>query len=184
MTDIQQMRRDATSQGDTRIVIVREFEAPREMLWEAWTSPGMMAQWFAPEPLTVPRAEIDARPGGKYTLVMRDEDGNEFPSTGTYREVVRPERLVYEDSVAEMPPSWVDLLNEARVEAPGTPVPDGIATLTFEDLGGDRTRMTFDEEFGSQALRDAYVEMQMVEGLQMTLDNLARLLSARVMQPR
>ena len=56
-------------------------------------------------------------------------------------------------------------------------MPDGITTVTFEDVGDGKTRVTFSEEWESQAMRDAYVEVQMIEGLDMTLDNLEKLLA-------
>ena len=107
---------------------------------------------------------------------MRDDDGNEFPSTGEYLEVVVPERYVATDSVEMMPEMWLDTVNEARGKSPGSQVPDGITTVTFEDLDG-KTRVTFCEEWESKAMRDAYVEVQMVEGLDMALDNLEKLLA-------
>ena len=169
-------REEATAASDRTVVVTRVFDAPRELVFKAWTDAELMAQWFAPEPLTVPRAEIDLRVGGRFTLVMRDPDGNEFPSTGEYLEVVEPERYVATDSVEIMPAMWLDTVNEARGQAPGTPVPDGITTVTFEDFGG-KTLVTFSEEWESKAMRDAYVEVQMIEGLDMTLDNLEKLLA-------
>lgn len=162
--------------NDRRVVVDRTFDAPREALFEAFTDPKLMAQWFAPEPLTVPLAEIDARPGGRYTLVMRDEQGNDFTGVGEYREVVRPERLVYTDSSAEMPSGFLDMVNEARNMPHGTPVPDGIVTVTFEDAGG-RTKVTYMEEFDSPATREAWVQMQMVEGLEGGFDKLEKVLT-------
>jgi uncharacterized protein YndB with AHSA1/START domain len=169
-------REEATAATDRTIVVTRMFDAPHELVFKAWTDPELMAQWFAPEPLTVPRAEIDLRVGGRFTLVMRDPDGNEFPSTGVYLEVDEPNRYVATDSVEAMPTSWLDTVNEARGKALGTPVPDGITTVTFDDVDG-KTLVTFSEEWESKAMRDAYVEVQMIEGLDMTLDNLEKLLA-------
>ncbi len=169
-------REEATAASDRTIVVTRVFDAPRELVFRAWTDPELMAQWFAPEPLTVPRAEIDLRVGGRFTLVMRDPDGNEFPSTGEYLEVDEPNRYVATDSVEEMPEMWLDTVNEARGKAKGTPVPDGITTVTFDDVDG-KTLVTFSEEWESKAMRDSYVEVQMIEGLDMTLDNLEKLLA-------
>ena len=112
-------REEATATSDRTVVVARVFDAPRGLVFRAWTDPELMAQWFAPEPLTVPRAEIDLRVGGRFTLVMRDDDGNEFPSTGEYLEVVVPERYVATDSVEMMPKMWLDTVNEARGKSPG-----------------------------------------------------------------
>lgn len=176
-------REEATSKGDKTIVVTRVFDAPREAVYRAWTDPEMLAQWFAPEPLTVPRSETDVRPGGRYTLVMRDQDGNDYTSTGVYQEVREPERIVYSDSLEEMPESFVDMVNDARGQAHGTPVPDGLVTLIFEDMGG-KTKLTFFEEFDSAATRDAFVEVQMVEGLEGSFNNLDRVLAKMPMMAR
>lgn len=169
-------REQATSASDRSVVVSRVIDAPREAVFQAWADPQRLAQWFAPEGLTVPRSESDFRVGGRYTLVMRDADGNDFTSTGIYREIDEPERLVYTDSVEQMPSGWTDMVNDARGMAHGTPIPDGVVTLTLEDMGG-KTKVTFRDDFDSKATRDAFVEMQMVEGLEGSLDNLERLLA-------
>lgn len=174
--DIEQLRTDATSQGDRRIVMTRTFDATPQEVFRAWTEPELWAQWFAPDPMTVPRAETDPRPGGRYTFVMRDEDGNDYESTGEFVEVDAGRKIVYTDSSESMPASFTDMINEMRGQEPGTPLADGIATVTFEDMGG-RTKMTFSEEFDSQGTRDAWVQMQMVEGLDQGFDKLERLLA-------
>jgi len=162
--------------ADWAIVVSRVFDSPREAVYEAWADPQKLAQWFAPEPMTVPKSEADVRPGGRYTFVMRDPDGTDYPSTGEYLEVVEPERIVFTDSIVEMPDSWVDMVNEARGQAKGTPVPDGIVTLTFEDLGG-KTRLTYSALYDSKATADAYVKLQMIEGLEAGFDKLEKVLA-------
>jgi uncharacterized protein YndB with AHSA1/START domain len=164
------------SASDRSIIVTHIFDAPRETVFRAWTEPEMLAQWFAPEPLTVPRAEVDLRPGGHYTLVMRDPDGNEFTSTGVYREVVAPERVVYTDSAESMPSDWVDMLNEARGQAKGTPVADGVVTVTFDEHDG-KTKVTYRAEYDSMATANAYRSMQMVEGLEGSFVGLDRVLA-------
>lgn len=176
MSNIEQLRTQATSQDDRTVTVSRVIDAPREAAFRAWTNPERWAHWYAPEPLTVPRAETDPRPGGRYTFVMRDEEGNDYTTVGTYQEVVEPERIVFTDSSAQMPSSFMDVLNQARGMAPGTPVEDGVATVTFEDVGG-KTKMTFSEQFDSRATRDAWVQMQMVEGLQQGFDALEQMLA-------
>lgn len=174
--DIAEVRSQATSQGNNAVVVTRVFDAPREAVFRAWTNPELMAQWYAPEPLTVPKSEMDLRVGGRYRLVMRDEDGNDFTSTGVYREIMAPERLSYTDSLEEMPQDWVDMVNEARGQEKGTPIPDSIVTIIFEDVGG-KTKVTFRDDFDSATTRDAFVEMQMVEGLEASFDNLEKVLA-------
>lgn len=169
-------REMATAFGDQSIVVSRTFDAPREALFEAFTDPTTLARWFAPEPLTVPRAEVDLRVGGRQTIVMRDGNGTDYTSTGVYKEVDRPSKLVMTDSIAQMPSEWLDLVNKARGEEPGAPIPDGLVTVTFEDEGG-QTKLTYREDFDSKATRDAFVEMQMIEGLQGSFNNLDKVLA-------
>ncbi len=178
MADIERARAEATSHGDRTVVMSRTFDAPPDEVFEAWTDPQKWAKWFAPEPMTVPKAETDPRPGGRFTFVMRDQEGNDYPSTGEYEQVVKPERIVYRESSEEMPSSFLDMVNEARGQAAGTPVPDGVVTVTFEPVDG-KTKMTFSEEFDSKATRDAWVQMQMVEGLDAGLDSLEKLLAGQ-----
>lgn len=175
--NVDELRARATSQGDRTIAISRVFDATPEKVFAAWTDPEKWARWFAPAPVTAPRVETDPRPGGRYTFVMRDPEGNEFESTGEYLEVAEPVRIVYLDSSSAMPARWTDLVNQFRGEPPGTPVPDGVGTVTFEDVDGG-TRMTFSEEFDTPALRDAFVQMQMVEGLSQGFDQLEQVLAS------
>jgi uncharacterized protein YndB with AHSA1/START domain len=106
---------------DREFTITRVYDAPRELVWRAWTDPEHMAAWFGPRGITTPRSTItvDLRPGGAFEFTMvSDDDGTEYPSGGTFVEVQAPERLVRRDRD-------IDLL----------------VTVTFADLGG-RTEMT------------------------------------------
>lgn len=180
MTPSEKDMAASASSPENAVVESRVFNAPREAVFRAWTQADLMSQWFAPEPLTVPRAEIDAQPGGRYSLTMRDPEGNEYTSVGIFREVMRPEKLVYSDSVAEMPTSWLDMVNEAAGRPAGTPIPDGIVTITFEDAGAGKTKLTFSEMWDSKEIRDGFVSMQMIEGLNGSFDNLEKLLAREI----
>ena len=79
----------------TEFVITREFNAPRELVFQAWTDPKHLAQWWGPAGFTNPVCEWDARPGGKIYDVMRAPNGWEYPMGGTFREIVPPERLSF-----------------------------------------------------------------------------------------
>ena len=81
------------------MVISRSFKAPRESVFEAWSSAEHMKHWFCPEGFTVPEAEIEFRPGGKSNICMRSPDGQDFWSYGEYIEIVPPERLVFRSSM-------------------------------------------------------------------------------------
>src|SRR5271156_4260473 len=80
------------------LVLTRLIDAPRDLLFRAWTDPELLKQWFAPLPYTTPVAELDVRPGGASRIVMRSADGEEFPNRGVYLEVVENERLVFTDA--------------------------------------------------------------------------------------
>jgi uncharacterized protein YndB with AHSA1/START domain len=106
--------------------VTRVFDAPRELVFEAWTKPEHLKRWFHPKGFTTPAAESDPRPGGAFRIMMRSSEGEEFWSTGTYREVVSPERIV---------------VVEALLDDENNPRVDTTTTVTFEDEGG-KTRVT------------------------------------------
>ena len=81
--------------GQGSVTLTRIFDAPRSLVWKAWTDPKMMAQWFGPRGFTNPVCELDVRVGGSLRVVMRGPDGNEYPMKGEFREVTPPERLVF-----------------------------------------------------------------------------------------
>ncbi len=83
------------------IVITRVFDAPRDLVWKAWAEPQHFMRWWGPTDFTSPFCEIDLRVGGAYLNCMRSPGGRDFWTTGTYREIVEPERIVYTDSFAD-----------------------------------------------------------------------------------
>ncbi|HEY5858271.1 MAG TPA: SRPBCC domain-containing protein [Aldersonia sp.] len=116
--------------SDREFTIIREFDAPRELVFRAWTDPDQLAKWSAPEGMSAPRASItgDVRPGGAYSSTMvRDETGENFAVSGRYLEVVEPERLVF---------TWGDPTGD------GTPERESVITVTFAERAG-KTTMTF-----------------------------------------
>lgn len=126
----------AQSSAD-ELVIIREFDAPREAVWAAWTEPELMKRWWGPKAWTTPVARMDVREGGKYLYNMGPSDGKGVWGTGTYREVVRPERLVMTDSFADengnvVPGDEYGMPNFPR---------ELLVTLTFEEQDG-KTKMT------------------------------------------
>src|SRR5580704_12083268 len=111
------------------LVIERIFDAPRETLWSAFTQSERVMRWMGPDHHPVVKYDTDLRPGGKWRGLLRSLDGKEeLGQSGTYREVVKPERLVYTFQ-------W-----DKRFE--GDETPETIVTIEFEDLGS-RTRMRF-----------------------------------------
>jgi len=116
--------------ADRTVRVVRVFDAPRDLVWRAWTEPEQLARWWGPRGLSTPLQSIvmDVRPGGEFRLTMvSDADGTEFPGTGAFREVVPPERLVF-----------------AETANPGDPIAEMVAVVTFTDLGDDRTEVVLD----------------------------------------
>jgi uncharacterized protein YndB with AHSA1/START domain len=134
----EQRKSSAAQSAKPELVITRIFNAPRELVWQAWTDPQQLVKWWGPKNFTAPVAKIDLRVGGKYLNCMRSPEGQDIWSTGTYREIVPPERLVYTDSFADadgnvVPGSHYGLGEDFPLEMQ--------VTVTFEDLEG-KTKMT------------------------------------------
>lgn len=83
------------------IVITRVFNAPRTLVWKAWTDPKHLMRWWGPKNFTSPSCKMDFRVGGKYHFCMRSPEGQDFWSTGTYREIVPLEKIVCTDSFSD-----------------------------------------------------------------------------------
>lgn len=115
---------------DLSIVVERVFDAPRQLVWDAWTKPEHVEIWWGMGG-KLAACEIDLREGGTYRYVMKGPDGSEFPFIGVYREVVAPERLVY-TRIFDVEPYSV---HETYI------------TDTFEQLQGDKTKLSFITEF-------------------------------------
>ncbi len=81
--------------GQASVTLTRIFDAPRALVWKAWTDPKMMAQWFGPRGFSNPVCELDVRVGGSLRVVMRGPDGTDYPMKGEFLEITPPERLVF-----------------------------------------------------------------------------------------
>jgi uncharacterized protein YndB with AHSA1/START domain len=88
---------DAKSEFD--LTITRLIDAPRALVWQAWTNPELFKKWWAPKPFTTPECEIDVRPGGVFRTLMRGPDGTDYPGTGVFLEVVEHERVVFTNAL-------------------------------------------------------------------------------------
>ncbi len=163
-------------------VISRSFDAPRALVWEAWTDPRHLARWWGPSIVTNPVCELDVRPGGAYRIVMRLPDGVDYPLKGVFREVVRPERLVMTMDCSEHPEAWHRLIDPHHRPG-GNPAGELLQTVTFEDLD-HRTRLTIRIRFASAAIGDAMKKMGMNEGWSQSLDRLATVLADATQPPR
>ncbi len=119
------------------LVIGRIFDAPREMVWKAWTEPALIMRWFGPKSFTAPFCKSDFRVGGSYLYCMRSPDGKDYWSTGVFREIVPMERIVATDSFADekgnvVPASHYGLTAKYPLEL--------LLTVTFEEQDG-KTRL-------------------------------------------
>lgn len=128
--------RARSKQGGRDLVITRLFDAPRELVWKAWTDPELFKRWWGPKDFSAPSVAIDLRPGGTYLYSLRGAgpDGvvADIWGTGTYQEVVPFERLVFTDSFADengnvVPASRYGMVGDFPLAM--------VVTLTFEDLG-------------------------------------------------
>jgi uncharacterized protein YndB with AHSA1/START domain len=127
--------------ADREIVITRIFDAPRDLVWKVWTDPEHMKEWWGPKGFTAPACTIDLRVGGKYLSCMQSPRWNEgrgIWSTGVYREIVAPERLVMTDSFADAEGNMVPATHYGM----GADFPLELqVTVTFEEHKG-KTKMT------------------------------------------
>ncbi|EMY77790.1 hypothetical protein LEP1GSC060_2238 [Leptospira weilii serovar Ranarum str. ICFT] len=127
-----------TNQTNDELVITRIFNAPRETVFDAWTIPEQTVRWWGPKDFTSPVCKIDFRVNGKYLLCMRAPDGQEFWSTGVYKEIVIPEKIVQTDSFADKDGNPVPA-SEYGIE--GDWPESLLVTLIFENHQG-KTKMT------------------------------------------
>jgi uncharacterized protein YndB with AHSA1/START domain len=156
---------DATPPSDREFVMERLFNAPRELVWQAWTTPEHLAQWWGPKGWTLPVCQIDFRPGGVWHYCMRGPDGMESWGKATYQEIVEPERIVYLD---------------AFTDEAGNPVegmPEILVTVMFEEYNG-QTKLTSRAQFASAADLEAVLGMGMAEGITETWDRLEAYLAS------
>ena len=81
--------------SERELIFTRTIDAPRALVWAAWTDPKHVAQWWGPKEFTNPVCELDVRPGGAIRIDMRGPDGTVYPMAGIYQAIVAPERLVF-----------------------------------------------------------------------------------------
>jgi uncharacterized protein YndB with AHSA1/START domain len=149
-----------------RMVVTRVFDAPRELVWKAWTDPKYVMQWWGPKGWTSPACEIDFRVGGKFLCCMRSPDGQEGWNAGEYHEIVPYEKIVSSMYFSDSKGNRID------PEQPGTEheAIEGAYDVTlFEDLGNGQTRLTF---IGNEPMQNA-IESGQLEGWKEILDKVA-----------
>lgn len=138
------------------IIGTREFDAPRELVWQAWSDPKHLSQWWGPDGFTTTTSAFDMRPGGVWRFVMHGPDGRDYENRVTFDEVVKPERLAYHHGGGD------------DVE------PVQFRTIvTFEELGNNRTRLTMRGMFPSAEERARVIrEYGADKGLAQTMSRL------------
>jgi uncharacterized protein YndB with AHSA1/START domain len=142
---------------DREFAVTRLLDAPRALVFDAWTRPEHVAKWWGPFGFTTTIGEMDVRTGGRWRLVMHGPDGTDYPNEIVFDEVVRPERLVYTSTGGRR----------------GGPVIRFQATILFANEGG-RTRVTMRAQFDSAAARDLVIrDYGALEGARQTLQRLA-----------
>jgi uncharacterized protein YndB with AHSA1/START domain len=144
--------------SDKEILITREFDAPRELVFKAMMDPKLISRWWGPRKYETIVDKMDVRPGGTWRFINRETDGTEFAFRGEYREIVPPERVV---QTFEFEP----LAGHISVE-----------TATFTEQNG-RTLLTTHTRFASKEDRDGMIESGMESGLRETHDRFAELLA-------
>lgn len=142
---------------DLEIVITRIFDAPRELVFEAYTDPSLVPKWWGPRNLTTAVDKMDVRPGGVWRFVQRDPDSNEYAFNGVYKEIVSPERLVY------------------TFEFEGMPGHVLLETVTFEEED-DKTKLTDKAHYKTLEDLEGMLQSGMESGATETMDRFGELL--------
>ena len=147
--------------------IERTFNAPRDLVFKAWTEPERLKRWFGPKDWTLPVCEVDLRPGGQWHYCMRGPNGEESWGVATYEEISPPERLIYVDQ-------FTDAERKVNPEMPSMRV-----TVDFLEENG-ATRIRSRTEFASREGLDTVLAMGVVEGFGQTYDRLDAYLTESV----
>ena len=144
-------------QDPRSIIATRVLDAPRELVWTAWTKPEHLAQWWGPDGFSTTTSAYDLRPGGVWRFVMHGPDGRDYQNRITFDEIVRPERIRYHHGGG-------DDVEPVQFRT----------TVTFENLAGDRTQLTLHAVFPSAAARERVIKQYGADkGAVQTLSRLA-----------
>jgi uncharacterized protein YndB with AHSA1/START domain len=145
--------------GKQELFITREFDAPRELVWKAFTDPKLYVQWLGPRGFTMKLEKFEPRSGGGWRYIHRDKEGNEYAFHGVYHELT-PERMIDTFEFEGLPEKGHVSLETARLAA----------------LPGNRTRLTIQSVFQSVADRDGMVQSDMEKGVNESYQRLDELL--------
>ena len=149
--------------GEGKVSITRVFDAPRDLVWQAWADPNMLAQWFGPRGFTSSVPQWELRAGGALRIVMHGPDGNDYPMKGVFAEVKPPERLVF-TSIA--------------IDGDGNHLLEGETTMTLSESGGKTTMILL-----SHAVGRVPMAPQMLAGMEagwtQSIDKMQQMLTGR-----
>jgi len=146
------------------VLITRYFQAPRALVWKAWTDPVHLARWWGPHDFKAPVSEIPGKKGAALRIVMRGPDGKDHPLQGEVIEAIENERLVYSIKAAERE-SWGDVVP-----------PDAVHIILFEDHNGG-TKMSVIARLETEERRDFIIQVGFEQGMGQSLDKMAGLLA-------
>ena len=148
---------------DREIIFTRMFNAPRQMVWDAWTKKEHLEKWWGPHGFTNKDCSISLKPAGKFLITMVGM-GGEFPCEFIYEEIVPIEKIVWKDKVVE-----------GDFWGPDGPPPDSVITMLFDDLG-IQTKVTMISRFETNEGRDKILKMGAAQGWAESLERLDDLL--------
>lgn len=146
--------------GKQEIIIIREFDAPRELVFKAFTDPELYTQWLGPRELIMTLERFEPRNGGSWRYIQKDPEGNEYAFHGVNHEVTASERIIGTFEFEGLPEKGHVILETAR----------------FEELPDNRTKLTSQSVFQSVEDRDGMLQSGMEEGVNDSYDRLAELL--------
>ena len=146
--------------GKQELVITREFEAPRELVFKVIMDPKLLSQWWGPRYMSTIIDKMDVRPGGEWRFINRDAQGNEYAFHGVYHEVLAPERVIDTFEFEGLPETGHVTLE----------------TMRLEELPGGRTRLIVQSVFQSVMDRDGTLQSGMEAGVNDTYDRLSEIL--------
>jgi uncharacterized protein YndB with AHSA1/START domain len=149
--------------GEATVTLTRVFDAPRALVWRAWTEPKHMAQWFGPRGFTSSVPELDVRAGGSLRIVMHGPDGNDYPMKGVFREVKPPERLVF---------------SNIAIDKDGNHLLEGETTVILEEQSG-KTKLTLKTYAKGLVPTAPQMLAGMEAGWSQSLDKLGELVTAQ-----
>jgi uncharacterized protein YndB with AHSA1/START domain len=147
--------------GAPEIVITREFDAPRDRVFRAFTDPTIYSQWLGPREQTMRIVTFEPKNGGKWRYVSKDKNGNEFAFHGVYHEITPPERIIDTFEYEGLPEKGHVILETSK----------------FEALPGERTKLTAQAVYQSVQDRDGMLQADMERGVKESYDRLEELLA-------